>query len=136
METETEAEVIDGDKTEEAENNDVEMIAASEHGMYSQRHVCTYTDTYLHGSIMTHYFPFRFGQIRLHVNIPLHLGSPQWSSMVLRHHLLLSSIFISSPTIFVSLFGASIYLFLGLCPGGFMSIICLQGCWLVQVVVF
>ena len=41
METETEAEVIDGDKTEEAENNDVEMIAASEHGMYSQRHVCT-----------------------------------------------------------------------------------------------
>ena len=39
METETEAEVIEGDKTEEAENNDVEMIAANEDGMCSQRHV-------------------------------------------------------------------------------------------------
>ena len=39
METEAEAEVIEGEKKEEAENNDVEMIAANEDGMYSQRHV-------------------------------------------------------------------------------------------------
>ena len=42
METETEAEVIEGEKTEEGcdtENNDVEMKAVNEDGMCSQ-HQC------------------------------------------------------------------------------------------------
>ena len=59
-----------------------------------------------------------------------HLRLPKWSSMVLRHCLLPFAIFLSSPTIFMSLATASIHLFLGLplFPGGSMSIICLQAC--------
>ena len=53
-----------------------------------------------------------------------HLGSPQWSSMVLRHRLLSSAIFRSTPTIFMSLSTASIHLVLGLhlFPAGYVSI--------------
>ena len=40
--------------------------------------------------------------IFLSSNSTRHLESPQWSSMVLRHHLLSSAIFLSSPTVAAS----------------------------------
>ena len=50
-------------------------------------------------SSMLHIFFFSCGLSR-------HLGSPQWSAMVLRHRRLPTAIFLSSPSIFMSLFTA------------------------------
>ena len=63
-----------------------------------------------------------------------HLGSPRWSSMVLHHNLLSSAIFLSSPTVFMSLSTASIHLVLGL----LFPVVSypLSACSHVQVVVF
>ena len=62
-------------------------------------------------------------------NLFRQVGSPQWFFAILFCH---PPSFFSSPTIFMSVSTASIYLILGLpvffFHGGFMSVICLQGC--------
>ena len=46
----------------------------------------------------------------------------------IHHRILSSAIFLSSPTVFMSLSTASIHIVLGLFPGGFMSTLCLNAC--------